>query len=551
MFGADQANNFNMQNSGTLSETIRLPDDMVGLIIGRGGENIMKMQRETGCRIQITQSIPGTKERPCTLSGTQEQIEVCKNMLDEIVARSKANGMTSGSIQPGFGNMGGMGDGQQQGLGEETVELQIPPERCGLVIGKGGETIKMLQTSLQVKMLLIQDSVECHGISKPLRISGEKQKVQNAVNAINQMLQQREAQVQGQAMGRSNNGMNGGGFGGDNVMKIQVPKNAVGVVIGKGGEMINQIQGQTGTRVQFKPEDQHAPERECTISGMKEGVDQAVRRIQDLINQVQERDGNSGGNYGGNFGHWEAPNMQGNMGNQTTEEHLVPANRTGLVIGKGGETIKQINAQSGARAQIVKDPPANSDPNYKIFNIKGTPEQIKMCRQLIQEKVDGNMGSSSHSNSGSNNFTTQQFGGQFQQPAAAMSNQFGGQFNGGFQQQQQQQTPQWAPTPQPNPAAANSGALGGGPLVVDYSKQWAEYFKNTGQVQEAARMMAGAGGDNRTQQAAAAQAAAAQAAAAPQAAAAGQTDYTAQWAEYYRQLALQQQQFGVQQQPPQ
>ena len=91
----------------------------------------------------------------------------------------------------------------------------------------------------------------------------------------------------------------GGGFGGDNVMKIQVPKNAVGVVIGKGGEMINQIQGQTGTRVQFKPEDQHAPERECTISGMKEGVDQAVRRIQDLINQVQERDGNSGGNYGG------------------------------------------------------------------------------------------------------------------------------------------------------------------------------------------------------------------------------------------------------------
>lgn len=44
-------------------------------VIGRGGENIMKMQRETGCRIQITQSIPGTKERPCTLSGTQEQIE--------------------------------------------------------------------------------------------------------------------------------------------------------------------------------------------------------------------------------------------------------------------------------------------------------------------------------------------------------------------------------------------------------------------------------------------------------------------------------------------
>ena len=30
-----------------------------------------------------------------------------------------------------------------------------------------------------------------------------------------------------------------------------------------------------------------------------------------------------------------------------------------------------------------------------------------------------------------------------------------------------------------------------------------------------------------------------------------QTDYTAQWQEYYRQLALQQQQFGVQQPPQQ
>jgi len=156
-----------------------------------------------------------------------------------------------------------------------------------------------------------------------------------------------------------------------------------------------------------------------------------------------------------------------------------------------------------------------------------------MCRQLIQEKVDGNMGGGNHGN-GNNSFSTQQFGGQFQQPqpAVAMSTGQFGQFNGGFQQQQQQQTPQWAPTAQPNPAAAPQ---------VDYSKQWAEYFKSTGQVQEAARMMAG--GDNRAPQ----QPGAAQ----PGQPGGQQTDYTAQWQEYYRQLALQQQQFGVQQPPQQ
>ena len=63
--------------------------------------------------------------------------------------------------------------------------------------------------------------------------------------------------------------------------------------------------------------------------------------------------------------------MRGMMGNHIIEDHLVPANRAGLVIGKGGETIKQINAQSGAHAEIVKNPPAGSDPNYKQFTIKG------------------------------------------------------------------------------------------------------------------------------------------------------------------------------------
>lgn len=48
-------------------------------------------------------------------------------------------------------------------------------------------------------------------------------------------------------------------FNDDNVNKtiIPVPKAAVGVVIGKGGDMINQIQDITGTRVQFKPGRRH------------------------------------------------------------------------------------------------------------------------------------------------------------------------------------------------------------------------------------------------------------------------------------------------------
>ena len=41
--------------------------------------------------------------------------------------------------------------------------------------------------------------------------------------------------------------------GGGETQTISVPKPAVGVVIGKGGDMISQIQNVTATRIQFKP----------------------------------------------------------------------------------------------------------------------------------------------------------------------------------------------------------------------------------------------------------------------------------------------------------
>jgi len=44
-------------------------------------------------------------------------------------------------------NMGGAGGGQNGSSGGNTIttEVLIPGNKCGLVIGKGGETIKSLQ----------------------------------------------------------------------------------------------------------------------------------------------------------------------------------------------------------------------------------------------------------------------------------------------------------------------------------------------------------------------------------------------------------------------
>ena len=55
--------------AGAATEIIMVPDKMVGLIIGRGGEQITRLQAESGCKIQMAQDSQGMAERQCTLTG--------------------------------------------------------------------------------------------------------------------------------------------------------------------------------------------------------------------------------------------------------------------------------------------------------------------------------------------------------------------------------------------------------------------------------------------------------------------------------------------------
>merc|ERR1719374_124777 len=43
-----------MQQEGAVTEQIYVPDNMVGLLIGRGGENITRMQQESQCDTDVT-----------------------------------------------------------------------------------------------------------------------------------------------------------------------------------------------------------------------------------------------------------------------------------------------------------------------------------------------------------------------------------------------------------------------------------------------------------------------------------------------------------------
>ncbi len=63
----------------------------------------------------------------------------------------------------------------------------------------------------------------------------------------------------------------------------------------------------------------------------------------------------------------------------------IPSTKTGLVIGRGGETIKQISQESGAHVELSREPPPNA--SEKVFILKGSPYQIHHAQHIIRIKV--------------------------------------------------------------------------------------------------------------------------------------------------------------------
>lgn len=103
-------------------------------------------------------------------------------MIYDIVSRGEipppkgGRGPGGGGMGPPGIEMGGGGGGGGGGMGNTAVEIMVPGLKVGLIIGKGGETIKQLQEKSGAKMIIIQDGPQQEN-EKPLRITGDPHKV--------------------------------------------------------------------------------------------------------------------------------------------------------------------------------------------------------------------------------------------------------------------------------------------------------------------------------------------------------------------------------------
>merc|ERR1719470_457550 len=239
---------------------------------------------------------------------------------------------------------------------------------------------------------------------------------------------------------------NGGGGG----FEMMVPGRLVARIIGKGGEVIKALQEETGAKIVIIQDTREfADEKPLKITGPPEVVEFAKQRVEQVIAEEEQKigrgggfrggRGGGGGFRGGRGGGWSS---QGGVygqdsGYDITDTMSIPSNKVGLVMGKGGETIRMICSESGAHCQVDKSAPDGA--RDKTIVIKGRPESVERAKELINDKIGGGGYDRGHRGGG-----------------------------GGYVHQD-----------------PGYPSMVGGPQQPDYSSQWAEYYRSLGMVKEA------------------------------------------------------------------
>ncbi|XP_042089453.1 insulin-like growth factor 2 mRNA-binding protein 2 isoform X5 [Ovis aries] len=259
---------------------------LVGRLIGKEGRNLKKIEHETGTKITISSlqdlSIYNP-ERTITVKGTVEacasaEIEIMKKLREafenDMLAANTHSGYFSSLCPPHqFGPFPHHHSYPEQ----EIVNLFIPTQAVGAIIGKKGAHIKQLArfagASIKIapaegpdvseRMVIITGPPEAQFKAQG-RIFG-KLKEENFFNP------KEEVKLEAH---------------------IRVPSSTAGRVIGKGGKTVNELQNLTSAEV-IVPRDQTPDENEeviVRIIGHFFASQTAQRKIREIVQQVKQQE---------------------------------------------------------------------------------------------------------------------------------------------------------------------------------------------------------------------------------------------------------------------
>jgi far upstream element-binding protein len=230
------------------SEVILIDSSLVGLVIGRQGESLRRIEQESGTRIQFINGPNSGPSRECRITGSPSSRITAKREINRIIEENGGNPARETGHTPHQATRGpSQSEQPPMRAGEESSQIMVPDRTVGLIIGRGGETIRSLQERSKCHVNIVGENKSVNGL-RPVNLIGTPEACAEAKDLIMEIVDSdtRAGEAGGapahqpQHQPRRDNfnafgGGPGGGAGGERINdSIMVPSDAVGMIIGKG-----------------------------------------------------------------------------------------------------------------------------------------------------------------------------------------------------------------------------------------------------------------------------------------------------------------------------
>lgn len=169
--GSDEGNGMT-GGDGTFHFKVLVPSVAAGAIIGKGGETIAQLQKETGARVKMSKShdfYPGTTERVCLITGSVDAIiSVLEFIMDKI--REKPD-LTKTAVDS---------DNKLMQERDKQVKILVPNSTAGMIIGKAGNYIKQIKETSGSYVQISQKAKDVSLQERCITVIGEKEQNKQA-----------------------------------------------------------------------------------------------------------------------------------------------------------------------------------------------------------------------------------------------------------------------------------------------------------------------------------------------------------------------------------
>eukprot|EP00961_Rhodomonas_salina_P283107 3826072-Rhodomonas_salina.1 len=191
------------------------------MLIGRKGQNIKKIEEMTKARVAVNQT-----DKTVHITASKETMEHAIKVVEEDILRIKGEReQRENSPRPTGGERGGAG------AGEETKILQVEADLVGVLIGRGGATLKDLMEKSNTKIFV---DMQSETDSKDIMVRGSKTAVEAAAKLIEDHLEEfRGKQSQREILLFSDR--------------------QIGAIIGRGGANIYKVKEESGAQITIVP----------------------------------------------------------------------------------------------------------------------------------------------------------------------------------------------------------------------------------------------------------------------------------------------------------